>query len=58
MNTTRPDPRAHIAGHLETLASPKAAAFASFVRGEDTSAPVPCWGAIFERFATDYAADT
>lgn len=57
MNATRPDPRAHIAAHLETQASPKAAAFAAFVRGEATNAPVPCWGAIFDRFATDYASN-
>lgn len=53
----QPDPRAQIAARLETSASPKAAAFAGFVRGEGTNAPVPCWGAIFERFATDATAD-
>jgi len=58
MNTTRPDPRAHFATQPEAMASPKAVAFASFVRGQDTSGPVPCWGAIFERFAADYATDS
>ena len=46
--------RQNLADRIEALAAPSAGTFAGFVRQGDPDGPTPCWGAIAERFDTDF----
>lgn len=57
---TRPadTPRDAHATRIETIELPQAKSFASFIRSGDEGGPVPCWGALEERFIADFKEDT
>jgi len=48
-------PRESLSARIETLSLPQAKGYADFIRTGDPDGPVPCWGAIAERFDTDFA---
>ncbi len=56
--TTRPFqvPRTSISARLEKIGVGRAAEYAQFIRGEEQDKPLPCWGAIAERFAQDFVS--
>jgi len=47
-------PRDTLSARIETLSLPQAKGYADFIRTGDPDGPVPCWGAIAERFDTDF----
>ncbi len=49
--------RTQLATRIEQLASPEAQGLATFIRSGDPGGPVPCWGAIIERFTRDFVTD-
>ena len=49
-----PVPRETLSARIEALDLPQAKGYADFIRGGDPSGPVPCWGAIAERFQADF----
>ena len=51
---TKPVPRETLSARIETLPLPQAKTYADFIRTGDPDGPVPCWGAIAERFDTDF----
>ena len=56
---TRPadTPRDVHATRIETIELPQAKSFASFIRSGDEGGPVPCWGALEERFIAEFKED-
>lgn len=52
-------PRATLSSRFEALALPKAKTYADFIRTGERGGPIPCWGALAERFQRDFtqAAD-
>ena len=53
----RPVPRESLSTRIEKLEIPQAKAYADFIRKGDAGAPVPCWGAIAERFDEQFSRD-
>lgn len=51
-------PRESLSTRIGALDSGKAKAYADFIREGDPDGPVPCWGAITERFVEAFATDT
>ena len=51
---TRPPPRTLLSDRIETLSIPQAKGYADFIRTGDPDGPVPCWGALAERFEQDF----
>ena len=51
---TRPPPRTLLSDRIETLSLPQAKGYADFIRTGDPDGPVPCWGALAERFDQDF----
>lgn len=49
-----PVPRQTLSARIEALDLPQAKAYADFIRTGDPDGPVPCWGAIAERFDQDF----
>lgn len=47
-------PRESLSARIETLSLPQAKGYADFIRTGDPDGPIPCWGAIAERFDTDF----
>jgi len=56
--TTRPFqvPRTSISARLEKIGVGRAAEYAQFIRGGEQDKPLPCWGAIAERFTQDFVS--
>jgi len=48
------DPREHIARYLELIDDPRMQDFVRFIHDGDPDTPIPCWGAIFERFTETF----
>lgn len=57
--STAPVPRETLAARIAALDLPQARGYADFIRTGDPGGPVPCWGAIKERFQREFksAAD-
>jgi len=57
--STAPVPRETLATRIAALDLPQARSYADFIRTGDPDGPVPCWGAIKERFQQEFkpAAD-
>ena len=53
----RPVPRESLSTRIEALEIPQAKAYADFIRKGEASGPVPCWGAIAERFEESFPRD-
>jgi len=53
----RPVPRESLSARIEALEIPQAKSYAEFIRKGEASGPVPCWGAIAERFEESFARD-
>jgi len=51
---TRPPPRTLLSDRIETLSLPQAKGYADFIRAGDPDGPIPCWGALAERFEQDF----
>jgi len=49
-----PVPRETLSARIEALELPQAKGYADFIRTGDPDGPVPCWGAIAERFQEDF----
>ncbi len=49
-----PVPRDTLSSRIEALALPQAKGYADFIRTGDPDGPIPCWGAIAERFDQDF----
>jgi hypothetical protein len=49
-----PVPRDTLSARIEALGLPQAKGYADFIRTGDPDGPVPCWGAIAERFEQDF----
>ncbi|PIE65593.1 MAG: hypothetical protein CSA24_02420 [Deltaproteobacteria bacterium] len=47
-------PRKTLSARIEALDLPQAKNYADFIRAGDANGPVPCWGAIAERFQADF----
>jgi hypothetical protein len=47
-------PRDSLSARIEALGIAKAQGYADFIRTGDPDGPVPCWGAISERFERDF----
>ena len=50
-------PRIALSDRIRTLTLPQAAPFADFIRKGDPGGPIPCWGAIADRFDETFQAD-
>ena len=50
-------PRGSISNRIATLDVGEAKAYADFIRDGDPDGPVPCWGAITERFLQTFSTD-
>ena len=50
-------PRETLSKTIEALRLPQAKSFATFIRTGDPGGPVPCWGAIAERFDREFTRD-
>lgn len=53
-STTPPVPRESLSARFEALDSTAAKGFADYVRAGDAGGPIPCWGALAERFQQDF----
>jgi len=53
--TPLPVPRDTLSARIETLGLPQAKGYADFIRTGDPDGPIPCWGALAERFQQDFA---
>lgn len=51
-------PRDSLSARIEALGIAKAQGYADFIRTGDPDGPVPCWGAISERFERDFTKST
>ncbi len=49
-----PVPRETLSARIEALELPQAKGYADFIRTGDPGSPVPCWGAIADRFQQDF----
>jgi hypothetical protein len=49
-----PVPRETLSARIGALALPQAMGYADFIRTGDPGSPIPCWGAIADRFAQDF----
>jgi hypothetical protein len=49
-----PVPRETLSARIEALELPQAKGYADFIRAGDPGSPVPCWGAIADRFQQDF----
>lgn len=49
-----PVPRETLSARIEALDLPQAKGYADFIRAGDPGGPVPCWGAIADRFQQDF----
>jgi hypothetical protein len=47
-------PRDTLSARIEALGSAKAQGYADFIRTGEPDGPIPCWGAISERFERDF----
>ena len=47
-------PRDSLSARFETLGSASAKGFADYIRTEDAGGPIPCWGALAERFQQEF----
>ena len=52
--TLAPVPRESLSARIEALGSATAKGFADYVRTGDAGGPIPCWGALAERFQQDF----
>jgi len=53
-----PDPpRTLLSDTIEALALPQAQSYAEFIRAGDPGGPVPCWGALAERFDEEFTGN-
>lgn len=50
-------PRESLAARIDALPLSKARAYADFIRKGDAGSPVPCWGAITQRFVEAFPGD-
>ncbi len=50
-------PRDELARRFEKLSSSKIKAYASFIERGDEGQPIPCWGAIADRFVEQFDSD-
>ncbi len=50
-------PRETLSARIEALSLPQAKGYADFIRTGDATGPIPCWGAIAERFQQDFTTD-
>ena len=50
-------PREIFAERIKKLDLPQARDYAAFLKKGDAGGPMPCWGAIFERFNRDFRKD-
>lgn len=46
-------PRETLSARFEALGSPSTKGFADYIRAGDAGGPIPCWGALAERFQQD-----
>lgn len=53
-STTPPVPRDSLSARFAALDSTAAKGFADYVRAGDAGGPIPCWGALAERFQQDF----
>ena len=49
--------RTTLSDRIEALSLPQAAGYADFIRSGEAAGPLPCWGAIAERFDQDFGSD-
>ena len=49
--------RTTLSDRIEALSLPQAAGYADFIRSGEAAGPLPCWGAVAERFDHDFSAD-
>ena len=49
--------RTTLSDRIESLSLPQAAGYADFIRSGEAAGPLPCWGAIVERFDQDFGSD-
>lgn len=52
--TPLPVPRETLSARFDALGSTVAKGFADYVRAGDAGGPIPCWGALAERFQQDF----